>query len=227
MDDRRVITDHRLPEIATLGDGSVEREPRYAGLRMTADEYEELPDDGCKYELIDGVVVMSPSPSFGHQDVAGEIEWQIRTFLKDHPVGSVAHETDAIFDPLRVYRPDLMFLSTRRFPVPTDRVRAIPDMVLEVLSPGTRAMDLSTKRDDYQRFGVSEYWIADPAAATMTFLRLTSAGAKGAAVGRGGGKMVYRPVPCKGTKFPSIAIPGFTLNISPVKKLMAGKKKSI
>ena len=222
MDDRRPILDDRLSGIPTLGDAAsprpAERIGRFAGLRMTADEYERLDDDGCQYELIDGVVVMSPSPLFGHQRIAGEIERQILNYLDEHPVGYVAHETDATFDPLRVYRPDLMFLSTRRFPVPTDRVHAIPDMVLEVLSPGTRAMDLSTKRDDYQRFGVSEYWIADPAAATMTFLRLTSAGAKG------GGKMVYRPVPCKGTKFPSIAIPGFTLNITPVKKLMAGKK---
>ncbi len=224
MDLRRVITEDRFPEIPILGDAPLpaERIGRFAGLRMTADEYEELPDDGSRYELIDGVVVMSPSPNFGHRDIAGEIERQIRNYLHEHPVGSVAHETDAIFDPLRVYRPDLMFLSTQRFPVPTDRVHAIPDMVLEVLSPGTRAMDLSTKRDDYQRFGVTEYWIADPAARAMTFLRLTSAGAKGGAKGRG--RMVYRPVPCTGTKFPSIAIPGFTLNITPVKKLMAGKK---
>lgn len=221
MDLRRATADDHPWDATILTSAPPEQAPRYAGLRMTADEYERLEEDGFKYELIDGVVVMSPSPNFGHQDIAGEIEWQIRGYLKKHPIGRVVRETDVTFNPLRVYRPDLMFLSTQRFPTPTERVHAIPDMILEVVSPATRALDLNTKRDDYQRSGVTEYWLIDPAAATLTFLRLAP---QRASASKAPARMAYRPVPCKGTKFRSVAIPGFTLNVSAVKKLMREHK---
>lgn len=205
MDDRR----SDMSEAFETGPG-----PRYAGMRMTADEYEKLSEDGYRYEVIDGVVVMAPSPSYGHQSVASQIEWQIMTYLSKHPVGRVVHEIDINFDRTHVYRPDLVFLSTARFPRPTDRVRVAPDMILEVLSPATRALDLNTKREDYERFGVTEYWIVDPAAQSLTFLRLTERG-KGALATLG-----YQPVAARGSKFKSEAIPGFTLDIAAVKRTM-------
>ena len=206
---------------------STSSEPQYVGLRMTAADYAALPDDDFKYELIDGVVVMSPSPTFGHQDIAGEIESQIRAFLRRHPIGRVVRETDVTLDPIRVYRPDLVFLSNERVPRRDERIRAIPNVIVEVLSPASRAMDLSTKRDDYERFGVSEYWIVDPDAGTLTFLRLPEASevkslrtrvAKGARPVKGR----YQTVNVKGGKFRSAAIPGFTLDIAAVKLAMSG-----
>jgi Uma2 family endonuclease len=176
---------------------------------VTADEFEALPDDGYRYEVINGVtVLMSPSPSFEHQDAASEIEMQIRVYLKSHPVGRAAREIDVTFDRLHVYRPDLVFLSTERFPRRTSRLRVAPDMVLEVLSPGTKGRDLTTKRADYERFGVTEYWIVDTVNESMTFLRLGPRG--------------YATVPVRGRKFASKAIPGFTLDIAAVIKVMRG-----
>lgn len=60
---------------------------RYAGLRMSADDYLALPDDGFRNELIDGVVVMTPSPDFDHQDVRGEIEFQPRAHVRKNARG--------------------------------------------------------------------------------------------------------------------------------------------
>jgi Uma2 family endonuclease len=208
MDDRRVITDVRSAEDGILAGEVVEREPCHAGLRMSANEYEKLPDDGFRYELIDGVVVISPSPDFEHQSVTQEVARQIGNHLVEHRVGRVVQEMDINFDVRRVYRPDLVFLSTERFPRPTRRVHAIPDMILEVLSPGTRGRDLRTKREDYERFGVTEYWIVDPNVSKFTFLRLA------------GG--AYRSVAAKGRKFTSLAVPGFTLDIAAVKRVMRG-----
>ena len=186
--------------------GNLEAEPLYAGLRMTADEYERLEDDGFRYEVIDGVVVMAPSANAGHQDVIGEIEHQLRAYLAEHPVGRVLHDMDVKFDEKLLYRPDLHFISKARLPKRTPRVHVVPDMILEVLSPRTQARDLNTKRNDYERYGVTEYWIIDLRRATLTFLRL---GAKG-----------YAPVAVRGSKFASKAVPGFTLDIAAVKRVM-------
>jgi Uma2 family endonuclease len=180
---------------------------------MNAADFERLPDDGAIYELIDGIVVISPSHTFGHQNIAGEIGFQIANYLNKHPVGASVYSIDVTLDPLHVYRPDLVFVRPEHIPAPDDRIHSIPDMVLEVLSPGTQARDLGTKRDDYERFGIAEYWIVDPMNRKLTFLRLTPSR---------GGKTTYKPVPVKGSKFASTAIPGFKLDITSVKKLMRG-----
>lgn len=185
-----------------------ESEPLYVGLRMTTDEYEKLEDDGFRYEVIDGVVVMAPSPGVDHQDVASEIERQLRNYLIDHPIGRAMREMDVSLDNDLLYRPDLMFVSIRKLPKRPARVHVVPDMVLEVLSPGTKGLDLTTKRRDYERYGVTEYWIADIPSRKITFLRL---GAKG-----------YTAIPVRGDKFASKAIPGFTLDIALVTKVMRG-----
>ena len=183
-----------------------EPEPLYAGLRMTAAEYEQLPDDGFRYEVIDGVVVMAPSPSADHQGVAGEIERQLQNYLIEHPIGRVFHEMDVRFDKKLVYQPDLIFVSKKRLPKRTARIHVIPEMVLEVHSPGTQTRDQTMKRGDYERYGVQEYWMADVRRRTLTFLRL---GADG-----------YMVAPARGGKFASKAVPGFTLDIAAVKRVM-------
>ncbi len=188
-----------------------EPEPRYAGLRMTADEYERTEDDGFRYEVIDGVVVMAPSASSGHQDVIGEIERQLRNFLDDHPIGRVFHDMDVKFDTNLLYRPDLHFVSMKRLPKRTPRIHVVPDMILEVLSPSTQRRDLTTKRNDYERYGVTEYWLLDLRKEMMTFLRLQE---------RAKGERAYAAVAARGSKFHSAAIPDFVLDLAAVKKVM-------
>src|SRR5262245_53680057 len=70
------------------------RVPLYDGLRATADEYFALPDDEFRYELIDGVILMSPSPTTNHQYVAAEVFLQLSTFLRRSPVGMAFYELD-------------------------------------------------------------------------------------------------------------------------------------
>ncbi|HMN41559.1 MAG TPA: Uma2 family endonuclease [Phycisphaerales bacterium] len=181
---------------------SRQRAPRYSGLRMTADDYFALDDDGFRYELIDGVVVMTPSPSPGHQDIRAEIEHQLRLFVRARGLGLVLSEVDVRFDASLVYRPDLIFLRKGRYSKPLKRVEVSPDLIVEVASPSTVSLDQTTKLGDYQRFGVAEYWLVDASRHTIRFLRLV----RGA----------YVEVQPSHGRFESEAVPGFALDLAAV-----------
>lgn len=198
----------RLKDIAVAWDGS----GGYSGMRMSADAYYELPDDGARYELIDGVVVMSPSPMPSHQDVGGEIYGQLRDFVKSIGHGRVFYEIDirlAARVPGRdlIYRPDVIYFANQRVVRPNERLNATPDLVVEVASPGTRGRDLLEKRADYERCGILEYWLIDPADGSMTFLRLTDG--------------TYVEVAPVSERFESVAVPGFSLDLSLIRRLLS------
>lgn len=133
------------------------------GLRMTADEYLALGETQERYELIDGVIVMSPSPIPPHSEIAAEIIGQLRNFRKRTNQIRVFPETDVRLSPVLVYRPDVVVYHTDRLPAgKLARLDLPPDLVIEILSPSTKPLDLVSKRGDYQRFGGGEYWVVDP-----------------------------------------------------------------
>jgi Uma2 family endonuclease len=181
-----------------------ERYPRYAGLRMSADEYLALDDDGFRYELIDGVVVMAPSPEVPHQDVRGEIELQLRQHIKRRQSGWAVSEVDIRLGPRLVYRPDLVFVSSSQHARRPRRIDFVPSLVVEVISPSSVAFDVQTKAGDYAKFGVLEYWIVNPEDGEVRFLRL-----------RRGRYAEVKPVR---DQFVSKAVPGFTLDLKAVRE---------
>jgi Uma2 family endonuclease len=185
------------------------RQSPYHGVRMTAAQFFALPDDGFWYELVDGVVVMSPSPTPGHQRVCGLIYFLLQEYLFKNPIGEAFYETDVYLGrniDARdiVYRPEVVYLSRERFPRVGDRIRGVPDVVVEVISPQSRRMDTITKRKDYERFGVQEYWLVDPIREEMRFLR------------RRGRKLL--PVAVRGKYFASQAVAGFRLDLDRVRR---------
>ncbi len=184
-------------------------EARYRGLRMSANEYFALEDDGFLYELVDGVVCMSPSPTPEHQDAATQIAVQIGSYLDKNPVGKVFVELDVNLGrgPTGgdiVYRPDVVFIRTEKVARNRKRIDEPPDLAVEIISDTSRRYDTETKKGDYERAGVMEYWIIDPQRGTMSFFRLQS--------GR------YESIPQQGDKFTSEAIPGLVLDLSRVKR---------
>ncbi len=138
-----------------------EHAPRYAGLRLSADEYLALDNDGFRYEVVNGIAVLSPNPSLRHQLLLAKLLTEIDLFLQCSCAGKVVLSVDVRFAADLVYRPDICFYRAGRLDPSPNRLDIPPDFIIQVVSPGSRAIDTRTKRDDYERFGVSEYWTID------------------------------------------------------------------
>ncbi len=148
-------------------------EPLYQGVLMTADEYFKMPDDGFRYELIHGVLVMTPSPTFLHQRALSDLFSVLHDHTNRNDLGVVVvAPLDAKLGDLIVYQPDILFFNKAKALAREDRVDVVPDLVVEILSPGTALKDLNVKRADYEAAGIQEYWVADTEARSFRFFVL-------------------------------------------------------
>lgn len=136
---------------------------------VTYDDYQHLPDDGNRYEIIDGELFMTPAPKMYHQDIIGNIYYHIRKFLEKTNLGKVyVSPADVVLSMTDVVEPDLFFISKERSEIITKKnVVAAPDLVVEILSESTAAIDRNRKKDLYGKYGVKEYWIVDPEQAAI------------------------------------------------------------
>lgn len=182
-----------------------ENRSSYRGLRMTADAYLELADDGQRYELIDRVICLSPSPSFRHQRIITEIAFDIRRHISESGNGAVVVEIDVKLSNDLVYRPNLIYLCESKASQCDDHVKVVPDVVVEVVLPDSGPMDRQTKRNDYERFGVGEYWLIDPIAKSFEFWQLHDG--------------TFVTVDAADDAFDSETIPGFQLKLAPIRAL--------
>jgi Uma2 family endonuclease len=129
---------------------------------MSALEFSELPETNKIVELIEGEVVVSPSATSQHQGVVGNIFEALSRWAKATGAGKVfvaALDVHLAWD--TVLQPDVLFIATARLGILRGKVHGAPDLVVEVLSPGTAAYDRGDKMRLYERHGVPEYWIAD------------------------------------------------------------------
>lgn len=178
----------------------------YAGLRMNADEFLRIGDTPDRYELIDGVVVMSPSPSYQHQKVMALLFRQLDRHAEPIDADLVT-DTDLRLADNLVYRPDILYFSPRRVIGFPQTVSAVPDLVIEILSPTSRPRDLITKRNDYERFGVGEYWVVDAHAGTIRAFQRAEVNAP------------FNEQVVTGDTLASSAVPGFVLDLRPIRRL--------
>ncbi len=131
-------------------------------IRYTYEDYLTFPDDGRRHELIDGEHFVTPAPLRRHQRLSMRLAFGLEAWLREHPVGEVyAAPLDVILSDVDVVEPDLLFVSNERAEILGKWVHGAPDLVVEILSPGTRRVDEVTKRRLYERVGVREYWIVD------------------------------------------------------------------
>jgi len=147
--------------------------------KLTCDDFALFPDDGMRHELIDGEHYVTPSPSFKHQVVLGNLHLLIGGWLQDHRVGRVMLSPfDVVFSKFDVVEPDLLYLSNERAEqvLTSANVQGVPELVVEIGSPSTRKRDETIKRRLYEKSGVSEYWVVDP---ELDVVRVYRAGEKG------------------------------------------------
>ena len=140
-----------------------QNKPLYDGMKVTREEYLDLEDDGFKYDMIDGVLYMSPSPFFKHSDAFSEILRQFRNYFHSQEAGRAVGEIDVYLpDNSDVLRPDITIILKENYSIIKGHIHGVPDIVVEVLSEATYRRDLGIKADRYLSNGVKEYWIADP-----------------------------------------------------------------
>ncbi len=151
--------------------------------RFTYRNYRTWPDDE-RWELIDGHAwAMSPAPMRRHQKVSGRLFSRFFNFLNGHPCEVYEAPFDVLF-PMgdepddevdTIVQPDIVvFCDKSKL---TERgARGAPDLVVEILSPSTSKRDIKDKYELYERRGVLEYWVVDPAAWSVWVYRLTLAG---------------------------------------------------
>lgn len=129
-----------------------------AGRPFTTAELDRMPDDGHRYELLDGVLVVSPRPTVAHQVMAHQIAFRLEQVCPPEyrvvPEPAVQLSMDTEFDP------DIVVI--RLGQARGAKLTEPPLLVVEVRSPATALIDLNRKKAAYARFGVESYWIADP-----------------------------------------------------------------
>ena len=129
------------------------------GRALTVADIEAMPDDGQRYELIDGVLVVSPTPEWRHQVVRDELLRLLKAATRPD-IRVVGAPAAAIIDDRTWVGPDIFAASKSDFGQKyLDRP---PLLAVEVLSPSNRLYDLNTKFDRYERAGVPSYWVVDP-----------------------------------------------------------------
>jgi Uma2 family endonuclease len=139
----------------------------------TYDDLASLPDDGQRHEILDGELVVSPSPTTRHQRVLLQLVKQFLA-LEQTKVATVwVAPLDVMLSPKVVVEPDLFVIRKgRTSALGTRAIQEAPDLVVEVLSPSTTKHDRTRKRRIYARAGVLEYWLVDPDAETVEVLVL-------------------------------------------------------
>ena len=153
----------------------------------TWDDYLRLPDDGKRYEIIEGVLYVAAAPTFDHQFSVTELLVAMSIFVKAHKLGQVLVapfdvRLPGVTDPVE---PDIVFFRSGNTTKAGDKYfMGVPDLVVEVLSPGTRHLDKGVKYDAYEKAGVPEYWLADPKARSITVYRFDEKRRKYAELGR-------------------------------------------
>jgi len=142
---------------------------------VTYDEYAQMPDDGRRYEVLEGMLhMMTPSPTTRHQRVSGNLYFILRDHVAKHDLGEIFDAPlDVVLSSTNVLQPDLIYVSRARAEIVTEKnIAGVPDLVVEIISPETASMDRVTKAQIYARAGVPCYWVVDPDRRTIEEFRL-------------------------------------------------------
>ena len=135
------------------------------GRVFTQADLDAMPDDGNRYELVDGLIVVTPSPSLAHQRVSAELFFKLRLSCPSN-LRVLSAPLDVTLADDTVIQPDLLVADPTTF---TElRLIGAPRLAVEILSPSTRLYDLNTKKSALERAGCPAYWVVDPSGPSIT-----------------------------------------------------------
>lgn len=171
--------------------------------RLTYDDYCQIPPGQQRYELIGGAVRVVPSPSVSHQRVSKRLLVALTQWIEGRGLGEVYNAPiDVVLSEYDVVQPDLLYVSKGRSSIIREaNIWGTPDLVVEILSPGTARWDKEVKRQLYGRFGVRELWLVDPQARSIEVATLEDRA------------LLTSQVYCVGATLTSPLLPGFTLDV--------------
>ncbi len=131
---------------------------------LTVENYKLLPETGPRYQLIQGDLYMAPAPNRFHQEISRNLQFELHSYLKRNPIGKLFNAPfDVYLDEINVFQPDILIVLNERLGILTEEgAEGAPELVVEILSPKTRRLDLVNKKQEYARAGVKELWIIDP-----------------------------------------------------------------
>jgi Uma2 family endonuclease len=163
----------------------------------TYEDYAGLPDDGHRYEIVNGVLVMAPAPDLGHQSIVLRLSYYLFAHAELAGLGRVfAGPVDVELGSKNVFQPDVVVILNAHLDRMTQKkIIGAPDLVVEVASPSTAAYDRLTKYDVYARAGITEYWIVKPTTRTVEVLVLEDGEYRSLGVFRGQQTLPSRVVP--------------------------------
>ena len=174
-------------------------------IKFTLNDYLSTPGDK-RYQLLDGEMILAPSPSERHQTIVARLYMAVYRFVSEQSLGRAWFAPlDVVLSDYDVVQPDIMFVSNTRSDVVTEaNIQGPPDLVVEILSRSTEDYDRGYKQVLYGRCGVREYWIVDPDAETVEVLALDQ---QGLAL-----QATYRP----GETLASPVLPGLAVNVDQI-----------
>ena len=135
----------------------------------------EMPETNQPHELWDGALIMSPTPSFFHQEIAFRFHRALHDWAVAHNLGKViGAPIDMVLSPHRAVQPDVAFIARDRLAIIQRVIMGPADLVAEIVSLQGRSRDRIEKRDLYEQHGVKEYWIIDPEPEMVEVLALVN-----------------------------------------------------
>ncbi len=147
-----------------LGEATMGAKTPSTKTALCVEDWLQLPEGPPFYELEDGRLLKMPSPRREHQEIVGLLFAMLRQFAREHDLGTVVMEVDVALPTVRGYIPDIAFVSRSREEASLGRdgkVHGAPDVVVEVVSPGTRSRDRYRKLREFWEAGVLWYWLVD------------------------------------------------------------------
>jgi len=142
--------------------------PVIASRPLTARDYFAMPETNERYELHEGRLLMAPAPNVHHQEIVRALIRALSDFADEDGGHVIMSPTDVEFSEKTVLQPDTGYVVPARTGIVHNHLDGAPDLVVEVLSPGSRRFDTGEKLRTYAFYGVREAWVVDPRDQSVT-----------------------------------------------------------